>query len=218
MKRLYISLLTIILSSFLNLTVSGQSVQWQQRVSQFDYLGVKPSDIVMLGNSITAGGNWSELLNRSDIKNRGISGDIIPNVLKRLDNVVAGKPRKIFLLIGINDISHSKSAVECAADYQRLVEEIRRKSPQTELYLQSVLPIDNSFKTYKNLIGKESVIPELNLLIKEIAAQNQAVYIDLWPAFASSDGKLRREFTNDGLHLLAPGYAAWIDILLPYLK
>jgi hypothetical protein len=38
-------------------------------------------DIIFLGNSITAGVNWAELLNNPYAKNRGISGDITFGVL-----------------------------------------------------------------------------------------------------------------------------------------
>lgn len=58
-------------------------------------------DIIFLGNSITNGGEWSELLNNKHVKNRGISGDICMGVYDRLDAVLKGKPAKIFLLIGI---------------------------------------------------------------------------------------------------------------------
>jgi len=37
--------------------------------------------------------------------NRGIAGDITFGVLGRLDEVIARKPAKLFIKIGINDIS-----------------------------------------------------------------------------------------------------------------
>ena len=63
-----------------------------------------PNEIIMLGNSITDGCEWSELFQNSNIKNRGISGDITEGVLYRLDEVTRSKPAKVFLLIGINDL------------------------------------------------------------------------------------------------------------------
>ena len=32
------------------------------------------------------------------------------------------------------------------------------------------------------------------------------------------EGKLRRDLTNDGLHLLGNGYLIWRDAILPYVK
>lgn len=190
---------------------------WEQRVSLFDSLPINSGDIVFLGNSITDGGNFEELFNRKDVKNRGIRSDVITGVQKRLDQVTKGHPKKIFLLIGINDISHALSVDTLAARYERLVKEIRMRSPETKLYLQSIMPINNDFRQYKNLKGRENIIPAFNKRIKDIASVNGAKYIDLWNVLSDRKGKLKRNYTNDGLHLTGPGYRAWTNHLKPYL-
>jgi len=191
---------------------------WEQKVSLFDTLPIYRNDIVFLGNSITDGGEFSELFNMKNVKNRGINSDVINGVRKRLHQVTDGHPAKIFLLIGINDISHSLSVDELAERYETLVREIREQSPETKLYIQSIMPIDNSFGRYKNLRGKEGVVTALNVEIKRIAEQNSARYIDLWPALGDSKGKLRKNFTNDGLHLTGAGYRAWVNLIEKYVK
>lgn len=48
-------------------------------------------------------------------------------------------------------------------------------------------------------------VRKLNQSYAEMAADTDSVYVDRWPALA--DGHtLRKEFTRDDLHLLAPGY------------
>ena len=189
---------------------SAESEYWEQRASLFDILPVNSGDIVFLGNSITDGGEFAELFGMSNIKNRGISADVVKGVEKRLDRVIENQPRKIFLLIGINDVSHNLSADRIASDYARIVKRIRKEAPRSELYIQSVMPVNNDFKRYKNLLGKERVIPELNGKLRTLAESTGAHYVDLWPALADpATGKLRREFTNDGLHLTGKGYKAW---------
>lgn len=190
---------------------------WEQRVSLFDHLPITENDIVFLGNSITDGGNFEELFKREDVKNRGIRSDAIPGVMKRLDQVVKGHPKKIFLLIGINDVSHGLSVDKLAERYANLVEEIRKRSPETQLYLQSLMPINNDFGIYKGLKGKEKTVVEFNKRIKEIAEKNGLEYIDLWPFLSDAKGKLNRKYTNDGLHLTGPGYKAWTNGIRHYL-
>lgn len=191
---------------------------WNQRVSLFESLPIHETDIIFLGNSITDGGEFSEIFNNPSIKNRGISGDVISGVADRLECVTKGHPAKIFLLIGINDISHGKTAESLAEEYRNLVKRIREESPTTQLYIQSVMPVNNDFNRYKKLQGKESVITELNKRLQNISSESGAVYINLTDAMADpTTGKLRKEFTNDGLHLLAPGYNAWAEVLKPYL-
>lgn len=197
--------------------MSARSAYWEQRVSLFDKLPIYENDIVFLGNSITDGGEWQELFQMGNVKNRGISSDVIDGVRDRLSQVTDGHPQKIFLLIGINDVSHHLGVTKIAEKYERLVKEIRRQTPGTQLYLQSVMPINNDFARYKNLRGEEQTVVDLNKRILRIAEENGAVYIDLWPALADSAGKLKRGYTNDGLHLTGDGYKAWISLIEPYV-
>lgn len=191
---------------------------WDQRTSLFELLPVYENDIVFLGNSITDGGEFNELFEIDNIKNRGIRSDVMTGVQKRLEQVTNGKPKKIFLLIGINDVSHGHSVDKLAARYEALVKAIRQQSPGTLLYVQSVMPVNNSFKRYKGLIGKEATIKSFNGRIKKIAETNGATYIDLWPFLQDSNGNLKAEFTNDGLHLNGKGYKAWTSGIERYVK
>lgn len=219
LKRfLYTSAITISALLPFSPDLSARSEYWEQRVSLFDNLPVSHSDIIFLGNSITDGGEWTELFNNTSIKNRGISGDVISGVRERLHQVTKGKPCKIFLLIGINDISHDIPAKALAQEYETLVKEIRKNSPATKLYIQSVMPINNDFARYKNLKGKEQVVEELNSLIKDIAKSHDTTFIDLSRILAGTDGKLRKDFTNDGLHLMGPGYKAWANHIKKYVE
>ena len=133
--------------------------------------------------------------------------------------MLRGKPKKLFLLIGINDVSHDLTVDKLAKRYESLVSKIRKMSPDTRVYLQSVMPVNNDFKRYKTLYGKEKTIAEFNERIKDIAASSGCTYIELTPALADpATGKLRRNFTNDGLHLTGPGYKAWLDVVEPYVN
>lgn len=191
---------------------------WDRKTSLFEVLPIYGNDIVMLGNSLTDGGEFAELFDMPNIKNRGIRSDVITGVEKRLTQVTSGHPAKIFLLIGINDVSHGLSTDRLAERYERLVKKIREQSPSTRLYIQSVMPINNDFKRYKGLIGREKTVKEFNVRIKEIAERNGATYIDLWPALSQSDGKLKKGFTNDGLHLNGAGYRAWGHAIEDFVK
>lgn len=194
--------------------VNARSEYWHQRVTLFDLLPVEKGDIVFLGNSITDGGEFTELFNNPSIKNRGISSDVISGVMERLYQVTDYQPSKIFLLIGINDVSHNLTVNQLADKYEELIKAIRQRSPDSKLFVQSIMPINNDFGRYKNLKGKEDVIKQLNTRLEDMAPLYGAIFVDLWPALADKKtGKLRREFTNDGLHLLGKGYEAWADYI-----
>lgn len=192
---------------------------WGQRATLFNTLGVDSTAIVMFGNSLTHGCEWHELFDDHRLVNRGINGDIIEGLTDRVDCVVDGRPAKIFLLIGANDVSHNLSADSIATAAENLINLIRQRTPETRLYVQSLLPLNNKdYKRYKAMFGKDQVIRDVNKLLKPIVEANGATWINVHDALTDSEGNLRADFTNDGLHLLAPGYVVWREILLPYIN
>lgn len=188
-----------------------------QRASLFELLPVDSTDIVFLGNSITHYCEWHELFGLQNVKNRGISGDVVDGFYERLDPVVKGHPKKIFVMGGINDISHKLTADSVARRMEKLLDYIMEKSPSTEIFLQSALPINNDFNIFKTLIGMEQVVLDYNELLKEVAAKRGITFINLFPLFATEDNKLDPVYTNDGLHLLGNAYIKWRDYILPYV-
>lgn len=193
-------------------------VFYYQRASLFDALGVDSTDIVMLGNSLTNGCEWHELLGMSNVKNRGISSDVIQGVNDRLPSLIKGRPAKIFLLIGVNDVSHNLGVDSITEAYIKLIDRIRTEIPDTKLYVQSMLPVNISFGKYLGMADKGEQIVQLNERIQGYAREKGFTWIDLYSVMVDEDGHLKREYTNDGLHLLAPGYVAWAEAIMPYIK
>lgn len=71
---------------------------------------------------------------------------------------------------------------------------------------------------YRKMAGKEQVIRDVNALIETMAARKGITFINLYPLFCDEEGNLRRDLTNDGLHLLGPGYLIWREAVLPYVN
>ena len=193
---------------------------YYQRIRQFQAEEpITSQDIVMLGNSLTeGGGDWSKRLKMKNVRNRGIVGDEIMGIYDRLDQILPGKPQKIFLLTGVNDVSHDLSTDSLVTLMDILLNEIQTKSPETKLYLQSLLPINETFGRYKKLTGKTDQIPEINAKLKELANRRNIVFIDLFPLFTEDKTNiLEKKITTDGLHLNEDGYKIWVKKLKEYL-
>lgn len=191
---------------------------YYQRASLFELLPVDSTTIVFLGNSLTHGCEWHELLGKPNVVNRGINGDIVEGIRERIAPVVSGHPAKIFLMCGANDVSHDLSADSIATAAADLIAYIRQETPDTKVYMQSMLPINNSFGRYKLMAGKEQTIRDINTLLRPKAEALGATWIEIHSALTDDEGNLRREYTNDGLHLLGPAYLIWRDIVLPYVE
>lgn len=195
------------------------STFYHQRATLFEELPVTSDDIIFLGNSITNGGEWSELFNNKHVKNRGISGDVCMGVYDRLDAVLRGKPAKIFLLVGINDVSRGTPADTIVLRIGAITQKIKQDSPKTKLYLQSILPVTDHYKMFGGHTSRWQVIKKINEGLIRLADQEKVTYIDLYSHFVDEKtGKMNIEYTNDGLHLLGKGYLKWVEIVKPYVS
>jgi len=197
---------------------SGRSTYWRQRVTHFRSLPDTKGEIIFLGDSITDGCNWTELFADIRVKNRGISGDVTDGVLERLDEVLSSRPSKVFLMIGVNDLAAGKSLEEIAGNIVRIVKSMHRRSPETEVFLQSVLPVNGDFEMFPRHTGRSEDIPLLNRALKRAAEELSCTYVDLYSLFATDGGKLNPEYTNDGLHLTGAGYLAWKKAVSRYIE
>lgn len=183
----------------------GLAGVYEHRKSQFDLLPLNDSSIVFLGNSITEQGIWSELTGNPNVRNRGIAGDVLEGVEDRLTQVVKYQPAKIFLMIGINDLIANDPA-QIMPRYNTLVENIIRQSPNTKLYLQSILPVNNEVRPS----GFDNAdIIWLNEQIIKTAAQHNLQYIDLHRLLEDESGQLDAKYTRDGIHINGPAYLIW---------
>lgn len=185
---------------------------YQLRVDQFNAFPNSSRDIIFLGNSITAGIDWEELLQNPAAKNRGISGDITFGVLERLHEVTEGKPRKVFILIGTNDIARNIPDAVILGNYKRIIRQIKKESPATKIYFQTILPVNSEVPPKKNHYGKDAHIAAVNEGLKKLGREEAITIIDLHPHFLK-EGKLDKTLTYDGLHLNINGYKLWATIL-----
>ncbi|MGQ7856177.1 GDSL-type esterase/lipase family protein [Pedobacter sp. WC2501] len=214
-------LITAVVFTFSFTAAFAQVVKWDstyrpgkyvEQVAKFKADPKSKKDIIFLGNSITAGTDWAKLLDLPQAKNRGISGDITFGVLERLQDVIDGKPEKIFILIGINDISRNIPDSVILRNYKTMIARIRKGSKKTKIYFNTLLPVNAAFEKFKNHYGKDEHILWLNDEIRKFTAKNVTV-IDLYPNFTDQDKHLKAELTKDGLHLIPAGYQVWADFL-----
>ncbi len=190
---------------------------WHSK-DMFDHLPDTRNEIVFLGNSITDGAEWFELLQNKKCRNRGISGDVTEGILLRLDGVTKLKPSSIFLLIGINDLSRNISVDEITGRYREILQRIQNETPKTKVYVQSVMPVNPATGGNKRLEGKTDQIIELNGRLHTLAKEFGFTYIDLFTPLADNNNLLPRRYSIDGLHLSYEGYRVWADAIKVFIR
>lgn len=199
-------------------TASAQCVShrstphYNKRVAQFEQEGgISDSTIVMLGNSLTENGkDWAARLGMPNVVNRGIIGDNITGMTERLCQITPYRPRVIFLMAGINDMVNDTPAIDVASRVITLIEQIRQQAPETRLYVESLLPINESNGRWRTLAGRTDDIPLANMYIRAYCQTNGIPFVDLFHLMTYPDSNiLREELSHDGLHITEKGYQIW---------
>jgi lysophospholipase L1-like esterase len=222
MRKIFFSFLAF----FLVQNLFAQAVKWDstfrpgnyaQKLAQFRSYPNRTTDIVFLGNSIMDYTDWNELLQLNEARNRGISGDISFGVLERLDEVTEGKPAKVFVLIGINDIARNIPDSIILDNYKKIIQRIKKESPSTKIYFNTLLPVNHTF-TDRNHFNKDEHILFVNSELKKLGAAEKITVIEIHPYFLDAENRLDKKYTYDGLHPNQEGYLKWSTILQPYVR
>ena len=181
--------------------------------SQFDTLSTRPVKVVFVGDSITQGGLWNELFPGVYVANRGIGGNTTSDILARMDQVIKLNPEKLFVMVGVNDLNYKLPTNVAIKNYSDIFNLVDKNLPKTQVYIQSVLPVNDKWKMADN-----THIPELNAALKSQADQRGYTYIDLHTSFLDTSGQLRANLSNDGIHLLGTGYELWRREILKFVR
>ena len=181
-----------------------------------NFQNASSGSIVFLGDSITALKDWSSVFKSLCVINAGISGNTTDDIISRVDEAIISKPKKLFLMIGVNDLLRGKDEAYVLANYKVISDKIKNNSPDTIIYIQSILPVNNDIMTVGK-IDSEKIIA-LNDKLKTFANGKTIFFIDLYPYFCGADNKLYKKYSQDGLHPNFFGYAVWKKILDQYVK
>ncbi len=156
-------------------------------------------NIVMLGDSLTARGDWKTLLEDNSIVNFGNDGYTTKDILSKLDVLLDIKPKKVFFMAGVNDMSLSIGLDEVFKTYKTIIEALINENitPIVQLTLYTTMPAINKKVTL------------FNQMVQNYCDDKGIVVINFNEAFVDEEGLLRQDLTTDGLHLGQKAYKAW---------
>jgi GDSL-like lipase/acylhydrolase family protein len=189
--------------------ITVMKLGYDARVSKFESYPINTGDIVFLGDSITEGGSWHEMFPGVPVKNRGIGGDTTEGVIARIHQITDGRPSKVFLLIGTNDLGYSEPINTVVENINIIVSSIQDNSAETEIFVQSILPRAARYRER---------VEVLNAAVKK-SIEGKARWIDLYPLFLDrDDGSIRNDLSIDELHLMGKGYVLWQQAIQPLIQ
>ncbi len=180
--------------------------------------GPPSEQIVFAGDSLIFSGPWKSFFKNGHIHNSGVVGDTTQDLLNRVDEILAVKPGKIFLMIGINDHPQENNIDTILNTYRKILQKIQQNLPESHIYIHSILPVNNErLKTYYHQQISNENIMKLNKAILSLTQNGPVTYIDLYPHFLK-DGELNPDMTKDGVHLNREGYLLWKNLIAGYIQ
>ena len=177
---------------------------------------VEAGSIVLVGDDLIADGLWAEALAEVQprLYNRGIPGDCLADVAVRAKKIAKTHPYKLFISAGINDferaslertegqkyVDYEPVVQRVALETQKLLRDLHRISPKTELYWLSL---------YEIAAQDPDIYPALHRVNKAVEAYAKKsgafTYIDLDRALSQGIEEEELSYTR-GRWLNGAGY------------
>ena len=191
---------------------------------------VKKGEILFTGSSLMEQFPVNELLmtNGMDqvIYNRGIGGFTTTDMLEYMEEMVFGtEPSRIFINIGTNDIGSPDYQLEALLErYEEIIVRIQERLPEAEIYMMAYYPVNETDKIPEGEWGKTAFVTRTNeninianAAIENLAAKKGCRFINVNEGLADERGKLKKEYTIEGIHMYANGYQVVLQNLKKYL-
>lgn len=193
------------LFSFFLLSVMGVS---SQACAQ-----LKPSStqkIVMLGDSITAWGNWHLFFPPNRVINKGVAGYTTQNILSEINATIILRPNSIFLMIGINDLLRGVSVEQTFKQYTLIVDTLQKN--KITVVMQATLECSRP-----QCGSTVDDVRALNQKLQAFAVARNIQWLDLNPGLTNDVQGLLPKYTWDGLHLSKAAYLHWAERLKSFI-
>lgn len=118
----------------------------------------------------------------------------------------------IIFFFGENELgwSNREAFVE---EYTEVIETARSYCPDAVIYLSAIPPVSAEVSEQNENNTNNTSIQACNEEIKQIAADNDAVYVDAFSALAGEDGSLPDDAAADGIHPAEEYTQKWAELL-----
>ncbi len=175
---------------------------------------IKYNSYLFLGDSITYGYPLKESFKGYPTIKSGVCGYTTQDILNNMDSMVYSyNPSKVFLLIGINDISSNKNKDYIINNIKKIVDNIKNFDNNIEIYIESIYPVNSNLRRD---IDNNKII-EVNTYIEDLCNKEDLHYIDIYNLLIDDNNNLKRKYTIDGIHLTNDAYKVVTKELIKYL-
>lgn len=188
-----------------------ESNYYFMKISSFEVMSAESNKIVLFGNGLADYCDWGELLSNPDIVNRGIGGDNICGMVKRVGHISKMSPRKVFVMLDSKDCNLKTPINTITECYNRIIDTLLLGTPLSGIYCTSIIPVNVQIIHLKG-------IKEINKELEEIANRKGINYIDLSDIICDENFDIKKQYTFNGVYLNGEGFKAIAEVLNRHIK
>lgn len=161
---------------------------------------------VFMGDSITEALEFYNILNSSSVLAK--KGQDVIKARKSVPQLKNLNPKRIFILYGENDLELFSNPKDFEDNYTKLVKDIKTALPNSQIYLQSVMPAQPKAQQRNKKLSNFRSSLFLDV-VKRVAKKEKVNFIDIRPVIANKNYLYER----DGIHFNAKFYSLWLNYL-----
>lgn len=130
-----------------------------------------------------------------------------------VENFKEKQPEKVIMTLGTNSAAYMEPAY-FIKNYKKLLNEIKKVSPNTLIIIQSIPPVAKSYDSKTNTINNDK-INKLNYYIAEMCQELKLPFLNSAESLKDSNGGLKDGYyIKDGIHLSKSGN----EIMMKYFE
>ncbi len=190
------------------------------------------SDVVFFGDSTTAhmklrggipaervwSGKANTVLFRTVCEGKPIYFEDEERAVSLAEAVREKQPKILVITLGVSGGAGFMPKEKFISVYENIIAAVRENSPDTRLFVQSILPLSDKSVRHYDRLSKQAVT-EANDWIRQVCEENGVSYIDTHRLLTDSDGYLKKIYQNDEyMHLTSAAYKVIIENIYSFIS
>lgn len=159
-----------------------------------------------VGDSITEGFDFYEVLDSKNVFAK--KGCAVISAKQFLNDMVQLNPKRTFILFGMNDLEAYESPDLFIKDYKSFISDIKTKLPNTEIYIQSILPTADWIGNEEPKLSNDN-IDNYNKALLKMCSDENVNFLNIAPLLKGKENL----YEEDGKHTKFDFYDIWLNYI-----
>lgn len=175
------------------------------------------ADTIFMGDSIMESLSFNDILREDQVI--AYMGDTVRKAVNHINILKGIQPRNVVLLYGMNDVILFEETAQWNTidrfkeEYKLLIEELKNSLPNTNIYVQSPLPVTKVATATNPRLTNEN-LTRFRAVVKEVCEETDVTYVDI-NILAGEDSGLHEA---DGIHFKKEFYENWLGYLRGFMN